>query len=661
MKKRFSKSISLMLTLILLLGIFPISALAANDEDVLSSISHTLAVSVAVNSESNSITMTVPYTYTGESVVLSSGLDITYDTSVYSSASASFPNGATAVIGGAAIMMVITYQRKDSTSLNTTNYSVNVVKAAQTSSTFSGTILKTASLPNTIVFTSADFSEKYVENEGEALTAIVITGSDPSFGYLKLGSSSALGTTVTLADLQDGRLTFVPNNTGTVSYTVSAYSSGSEAQIGNAVLTITVQEASGADNIVYTSQKNTLVSFKNSDFSAVCTAVTGGVLSYIKFTLPAATYGKLYYNYRTSTDYDSLVSSETAYFNNASPYLSNVDFIPAANLTGNVSILYTAYDIVGNSYSGKIIIRVKDTTPNKITYITNENNLVSFKASDFNKVCAQVTGDPLSYVSFTLPDTTSGKLYYNYRSSTDYDYPVAVDTKFYNSAEPSLSNVDFIPAADFTGTAKIQYTAYSTYNISFSSEIIVIVGEKEDSGHFHDVGKNLSWAAEAIDYLYEQGILKGDGAGYYNPHASISKGDFVLMLCRAFDLETEFSDNFSDVNKDDYYYNAVGVAKKRGIAKGSNGKFNPRSALSRQDAVVLIARALEAAGIDLPTGADSDILPFKDKHKISDYAENAFKALVKAGIIKGSDKFLNPNSSVSRAEIAVILYRVLTM
>lgn len=133
------------------------------------------------------------------------------------------------------------------------------------------------------------------------------------------------------------------------------------------------------------------------------------------------------------------------------------------------------------------------------------------------------------------------------------------------------------------------------------------------------------------------------------------------MLSRAFDLESDFSDNFPDVEENSYYYNAIGKAKKLGIAKGSHGKFNPKSALSRQDAMVLIVRALEVSGIDLPDGSDGDLQVFKDKHNISDYAEAAFKTLVKAGIIKGSNKFLNPNSSVSRAEIAVILYRVLTM
>jgi hypothetical protein len=661
MKRRIFKGISLMLTFILILGIFPISAFAADNEDVLTSVSHTSAVSAAVNAENDTVTLTVPYAYTGD-VDLSSGLDISFDASVYASASAGFPDGATAVVGGDAVKMLITYQRTGETALYTTEYAVSVVRAAQTAPAFSGTITKSVSLPNIITFTAADFSEKYVKNEGGELASIVITGSDPSFGSLKLGNTSALGKTVTVADLQSGNLTFVPNNAGTVSYTVGAYASGTEASVGSALLTITVNEPSNAGSVAYTTGENTPAELKSIDFSSSFYAATGKTLSYVKFVLPSSDKGTLYYNYSSGTVYESAVSADTKYYSATYPNISYITFVPRAGFSGTVSIPYTGYVSGGDGYSGTLTITVNGTGIDNIIYTTDEDTPVSFKASDFNAVCTEVTGETLQYVKFTLPAAGSGKLYYNYTSSTDYDFLVAADTKYYYDAEPYLSNVDFVPAAGFNGTVKISYTGCSTGNVSFGGEITVIIGEKEeDSDHFGDVGKNVSWAVEAIDYLYEQGILKGDGTGYYNPQASISKGDFMLMLCRAFDLEPDLGSNFSDVDEDDYFYDAVGTAKKLGIAKGSNGKFNPRSALSREDAMVFIVRALEVSGIELPDGSDSDLQPFTDKHKISGYAEDAFKALVKAGIIEGTGKALNPKSSVSRAEIAVILYRVLTM
>ena len=100
-------------------------------------------------------------------------------------------------------------------------------------------------------------------------------------------------------------------------------------------------------------------------------------------------------------------------------------------------------------------------------------------------------------------------------------------------------------------------------------------------------------AASQIDYLYEKSIVSGMSSGNYGPGLNISRGDFMLMLFRAFGLTSSGSnDNFPDVVKD-YYYDAIATAKSLGIAQGVNGKFNPDGTLTRQDAMVLIKRTLD--------------------------------------------------------------------
>ena len=170
----------------------------------------------------------------------------------------------------------------------------------------------------------------------------------------------------------------------------------------------------------------------------------------------------------------------------------------------------------------------------------------------------------------------------------------------------------------------------------------------------------MSWASEAIDYLFEQGIISGEKPGYYNPNASISRGDFTLMLCRAFDLSAGSKGNFSDVDADSHYYDAISTAKALGIAKGTHGKFNLNAALSRQDAMVMLSRALDAAGISISDGGSQDLSTFSDSKQISDYAADAVSSLVKADIIQGYGNKFMPHGNISRAEIAVILYRILT-
>jgi hypothetical protein len=116
--------------------------------------------------------------------------------------------------------------------------------------------------------------------------------------------------------------------------------------------------------------------------------------------------------------------------------------------------------------------------------------------------------------------------------------------------------------------------------------------------------------------------------------------------------------NFSDVPKGSYYYNAIAIAKDLGIAIGSNNKIGPTTPLTRQDAMVYIYRALAVTGVSLNPGSSADIAVFSDKGKISNYALEAVKTLVKAGMIKGNGDKLMPASVLSRAEMAVVLYRV---
>jgi hypothetical protein len=103
------------------------------------------------------------------------------------------------------------------------------------------------------------------------------------------------------------------------------------------------------------------------------------------------------------------------------------------------------------------------------------------------------------------------------------------------------------------------------------------------------------------------------------------------------------------VDDGSYYSDAISAAKALGIAKGSNGKFNPNSALSRQDAMVLIARALNAASVLIEEGNDPDLHKFTDSNKISDYASDAVAALIKGNIIQGyGDKLLPKATSPAR-------------
>ena len=168
-----------------------------------------------------------------------------------------------------------------------------------------------------------------------------------------------------------------------------------------------------------------------------------------------------------------------------------------------------------------------------------------------------------------------------------------------------------------------------------------------------------SWAKDAVEALAAKGIISGTSATTFNPGKKITRADFIVMLVKALKLDAVFTDNFADVNSDKYYYEAVGIAKKLGITSGTgNNRFNPKDEISRQDMMVLVVNALKAAGIELDAGTAADMADFKDAKKVAGYAQDAVAALIKAGVIKGSNNAINPGSDLIRAEAAAVIYQI---
>ncbi|MOA21635.1 Endo-1,4-beta-xylanase A precursor [compost metagenome] len=114
---------------------------------------------------------------------------------------------------------------------------------------------------------------------------------------------------------------------------------------------------------------------------------------------------------------------------------------------------------------------------------------------------------------------------------------------------------------------------------------------------------------------------------------------------------------FSDVQESDYYYDELVIAKELGIATGfEDNTFKPNSSISRQDMMVLTIRALAAAGKQVESGGSLDA--YSDASSISVYARDDVAALVKSGVINGKNGKIAPNDPLTRAEAAVILYRI---
>ncbi len=173
---------------------------------------------------------------------------------------------------------------------------------------------------------------------------------------------------------------------------------------------------------------------------------------------------------------------------------------------------------------------------------------------------------------------------------------------------------------------------------------------------FQDINEFL-WAKNAIEALYEKNIIKGMGNGYFGGGEPVSRADFTVMMVRVVGKTTDFTENFSDVKLDDYFFNEVGIAKDLGYTEGMGANlFMPRSVISRQDLATMVYRILKAENA-IAEGKWSDTL-FADGDEISSYAKEAVAALSREGIISGyEDKTFKPQQSATRAETAVMIYK----
>ena len=175
---------------------------------------------------------------------------------------------------------------------------------------------------------------------------------------------------------------------------------------------------------------------------------------------------------------------------------------------------------------------------------------------------------------------------------------------------------------------------------------------------FSDIDK-YPWIVKPVEVLASKGVLEGAPGNLFSPEKSIARGEYVMWLVKAMGLTTELGESFSDVNGTDNYYEALVIAKKLGIAKGTGrNMFKPETAISRQDMMVLTIRALKVKNKKLTLGTVTDINNFVDSDQVSTYAVDDVATLIKSGIIKGNDNKLNPTISTSRAEAAQVIYRI---
>ena len=157
-------------------------------------------------------------------------------------------------------------------------------------------------------------------------------------------------------------------------------------------------------------------------------------------------------------------------------------------------------------------------------------------------------------------------------------------------------------------------------------------------------------------------ITAGTGNGNYSPESKLTRGDFLVLMMRAYDIapDESLSDNFSDAGST-YYTGYLAAAKRSGISAGvGNNMFAPGKEITRQEMFTLLYNALKAIG-RLPQGSSGKMLSdFTDAGQVDSWAEDAMMLLVETETVGGSGGKLAPTGTATRAEMAQVLYNLLS-
>ncbi|MDO7907567.1 InlB B-repeat-containing protein [Paenibacillus sp. JX-17] len=197
---------------------------------------------------------------------------------------------------------------------------------------------------------------------------------------------------------------------------------------------------------------------------------------------------------------------------------------------------------------------------------------------------------------------------------------------------------------------------YAVINSLTNSDYFLIWNPKT----FADVEGH--WSKEAVNDMASRMIVKGIDDTHYNPNAVITRAELAAIVVRALGLsDNGTSIKFTDIQAGDWYAGAVAKAAEYGLIRGyENHTFAPNQTITRQEALVIMDRAMMLAGLQAD-GADTDSLlsPFADRTAVASWATQAMAAAVKNGLVKGAADDLMPTGNLTRAETAAIVQRFL--
>lgn len=212
-------------------------------------------------------------------------------------------------------------------------------------------------------------------------------------------------------------------------------------------------------------------------------------------------------------------------------------------------------------------------------------------------------------------------------------------------------------------TLTLRIKAVSGSNQSNASNQVVVTTKQGIA--FSDLG-NVKWAQTAINNLASRNVFNVSSSTKFYPAQKITRGEFCAIIIRSLELNKVAAGKYADVTSKNAFYEEIMNAAKLGIITADkSNKIYPDKIITREQAAVMLARALKIKDRPLPQQDSSSLKQFSDYRSISSETAERIAAVCGAGILTGRQIdgkiYLQINAHVTRAEAAVMVYKAINL
>lgn len=180
----------------------------------------------------------------------------------------------------------------------------------------------------------------------------------------------------------------------------------------------------------------------------------------------------------------------------------------------------------------------------------------------------------------------------------------------------------------------------------------------ENAPSFADVPA-AAWYADAVQYVYENGLMTGVSESEFAPDGTATRGQIVTILWRlAGSPVVNYAMRYADVDEGAWYGEAVRWAASTGVVTGyTESSFGPNDVITREQLAAILYRYIKTQGQGF-TGMWYFPLRYDDAASISSWADEAMHWCVMKGVLNGTgEATLSPQLTATRAQLAAILRR----